>query len=110
LDARQLFGSLAANFSRTPRGFRLGARTGEELAMEGALPLGMIEGAEPSVMRFELKAGDWLALMSDGIALCLNHGPTVHWEKNDKGSPRVIDQMLQHAWPRHFQTRYPGPV
>jgi hypothetical protein len=41
---------------------------GEELAMEGALPLGMFEGAESSVMHFELKAGDRLVLMSDGIA------------------------------------------
>ena len=41
---------------------------GEPLAMEGALPLGMIEGAEFSVMRFELKEADKLVLMSDGIA------------------------------------------
>jgi hypothetical protein len=41
---------------------------GEELPMEGALPLGMLEGAEPSLMRFELKAGDRLVLISDGIA------------------------------------------
>jgi hypothetical protein len=40
---------------------------GEELPMEGALPLGMFEGAESSVMRFALKAGDKLVLMSDGI-------------------------------------------
>jgi Stage II sporulation protein E (SpoIIE) len=41
---------------------------GEELPMEGALPLGMFEGAEASVMRFEMKDGDRLVLMSDGIA------------------------------------------
>ena len=41
---------------------------GEELPMEGALPLGMIEGAEFSVMRFQLKVDDKLVLMSDGIA------------------------------------------
>jgi hypothetical protein len=40
---------------------------GEPLPMEGALPLGMIEGAEFSLMRFQLKAGDKLVLMSDGI-------------------------------------------
>jgi sigma-B regulation protein RsbU (phosphoserine phosphatase) len=40
---------------------------GEPLAMEGALPLGMIEGAEFSVMHFQLKTGDKLVLMSDGI-------------------------------------------
>jgi serine phosphatase RsbU (regulator of sigma subunit) len=37
------------------------------MAMEGALPLGMIEGAEFSVMHFQLKDGDRLVLMSDGI-------------------------------------------
>jgi uncharacterized membrane protein len=41
---------------------------GEELPMEGALPLGMFEGAEASVMHLELKDGDRLVLMSDGIA------------------------------------------
>jgi serine phosphatase RsbU (regulator of sigma subunit) len=35
--------------------------------MEGALPLGMIEDAELSVMHFQLKNGDKLVLMSDGI-------------------------------------------
>lgn len=41
---------------------------GEPLPMEGALPLGMMEGAEFSVMRFQLEQGDKLMLMSDGIA------------------------------------------
>jgi serine phosphatase RsbU (regulator of sigma subunit) len=41
---------------------------GEPVAMEGALPLGMIDGAEFSVMHFKLKDGDRLMLMSDGIA------------------------------------------
>jgi hypothetical protein len=41
---------------------------GEPIAMEGALPLGMIEGAELSVMRFRLAEGDKLVLVSDGVA------------------------------------------
>jgi hypothetical protein len=41
---------------------------GELVAMEGALPLGMIESAEFSEMRFQLTNGDRLVLMSDGIA------------------------------------------
>ena len=41
---------------------------GEPLPMEGALPLGMIEGAESSVMHFQLENGDRLMLMSDGVA------------------------------------------
>lgn len=45
---------------------------GEPLPMEGALPLGMIEGAESSVMHFRLKDGDRLMLMSDGVAEAMN--------------------------------------
>ena len=41
---------------------------GEPLAMEGALPLGMMESTEFSVMHFRLKPDDKLVLMSDGIA------------------------------------------
>ena len=41
---------------------------GEPIAMEGALPLGIIEGAEPSLMHFQFKDGDKLVLVSDGIA------------------------------------------
>ena len=35
--------------------------------MKGALPLGLIDGAECSVMRFQLAVGDKVLLMSDGI-------------------------------------------
>ena len=41
---------------------------GEPIAMEGALPLGMIEDADFSVMHFQLKPDDKLVLMSDGVA------------------------------------------
>jgi hypothetical protein len=41
---------------------------GEPMEMEGALPLGMILGAEFSVLRFRLEQDDKLVLMSDGIA------------------------------------------
>jgi serine phosphatase RsbU (regulator of sigma subunit) len=41
---------------------------GEPIAMEGALPLGMMESAEFSLMHFQLKQDDKLVLMSDGIA------------------------------------------
>jgi serine phosphatase RsbU (regulator of sigma subunit) len=41
---------------------------GRQLPMEGALPLGMVEEAEFSVMRFKLRASDRLVLLSDGIA------------------------------------------
>ncbi|HET9086598.1 MAG TPA: PP2C family protein-serine/threonine phosphatase [Acidobacteriaceae bacterium] len=40
----------------------------KELPMKGALPLGMIESAEFSVMHFDLATGDRLLLLSDGVA------------------------------------------
>jgi len=40
---------------------------GEPVAMEGALPLGMVPEADFSVMRFMLAEGDRLVLMSDGV-------------------------------------------
>jgi hypothetical protein len=40
---------------------------GEPVEMEGALPLGILDGVEPSLLRFKLKDGDKLILMSDGI-------------------------------------------
>jgi hypothetical protein len=42
-------------------------RNGEPVAIEGALPLGMIETAECSRMRFQLEPDDRLVLISDGI-------------------------------------------
>jgi hypothetical protein len=45
---------------------------GESLPMEGALPLGMLERAEPSIMHFHLNDGDRLMLMSDGVAEAMN--------------------------------------
>ncbi|MGC1871546.1 MAG: SpoIIE family protein phosphatase, partial [Acidobacteriaceae bacterium] len=41
---------------------------GKEFPMEGALPLGMTEGAEFPVMHFQLAPGDTLMLLSDGVA------------------------------------------
>ena len=40
---------------------------GEPIAMEGALPLGILDGAAISVVGFQLREGDRLALVSDGI-------------------------------------------
>jgi serine/threonine protein phosphatase PrpC len=40
---------------------------GHPVAIEGALPLGMKDGAEISVMRFNLKESDRLVLLPDGI-------------------------------------------
>jgi hypothetical protein len=45
---------------------------GELAQMEGALPLGVVEGAKCSVTRFELKPHDRLVLVSDGILEATN--------------------------------------
>jgi len=45
---------------------------GRPLAMEGALPLGIYAGAEPSRMRFALKEEDCLLLVSDGVVEARN--------------------------------------
>jgi hypothetical protein len=41
---------------------------GKELAMEGALPLGVVHGVDFPVLRFKLAEGDSLMLMTDGVA------------------------------------------
>jgi hypothetical protein len=62
---------------------------GKELQIEGALPLGMVEGAEFSVMQFQLAPGDRLMLLSDGIAEARdNHGHLFGFER--------IQAMLQN--------------
>ena len=66
---------------------------GKELPMEGAMLLGMIEGAEFSVMHFQLQLGDVLMLMSDGIAEAQDeHGQLFGFER--------IGQMLRAATPQ----------
>jgi hypothetical protein len=45
---------------------------GKEMAMEGSLPLGVMEGAEFSVMRFQMQPGDRLTLLTDGVVEAQN--------------------------------------
>jgi serine phosphatase RsbU (regulator of sigma subunit) len=45
---------------------------GEEIAIEGALPLGIMADAEFSVMQFLLQPGDRLMLLTDGIVEAQN--------------------------------------
>ena len=50
--------------------------------MEGALPLGMMTGAEFSVMHFQLHPGDTLLLMSDSVAEAQDdHGQLFGFER-----------------------------
>lgn len=61
---------------------------GQEMQMEGSLPLGIIAATEFPVMYFKLKMDDTLMLMSDGIAEAQNeHGLLFGFER--------IDQMLR---------------
>lgn len=61
---------------------------GQEMQMEGALPLGIISGTDFPVMYFKLEPGDTLMLMSDGIAEAQNeHGLLFGFER--------IDEMLR---------------
>jgi hypothetical protein len=45
---------------------------GEPLAIEGSLPLGLIEGFESSVLRFQMAPSDRLLLLSDGVPEATN--------------------------------------
>ncbi|MGC1781267.1 MAG: PP2C family protein-serine/threonine phosphatase [Acidobacteriaceae bacterium] len=42
-------------------------RNGKEIPMEGALPLGLMEHTDFSVMQFQLRPGDRLTLLTDGV-------------------------------------------
>ena len=66
---------------------------GREMELEGALPLGLIGGAEFPSVSFQLRAGDSLTLMSDGIAEAQDsHGRLFGFE-------RVGEMMRRRATP-----------
>lgn len=50
---------------------------GEPIEIEGSLPLGAIETAQPSVVEFQLKLNDRLVLVSDGIVEATNANGTL---------------------------------
>jgi hypothetical protein len=55
---------------------------GKEMAIEGALPLGAVTGIEFPSSRFNLKAGDSLLLMTDGVVEAQNsHGQLFGFER-----------------------------
>jgi serine phosphatase RsbU (regulator of sigma subunit) len=64
---------------------------GQPLEIEGALPLGMIEDAEFSVLQFRFTEGDHLLLMSDGIA------EATDLDGNLFGFERVLDLLRNSA-------------
>jgi hypothetical protein len=68
---------------------------GEALPIEGALPLGMVEAAEPSLMRFKLAMGDRLLLMSDGIVEAIDaNGELLGFERVQElagSAPTAVD-------------------
>ena len=60
--------------------------------MEGALPLGMIDGADFSVMHFHLNPSDKLVLISDGILEATDlHGHLFGFDR--------VQQLLQSQTP-----------
>jgi hypothetical protein len=75
-------------------------RNGEPLEMEGALPLGVFEGAEPSVTHFRLEDGDRLVLMSDGIVEAMDaNGQLFGFERIRAllGSPATAAEVADAA-------------
>jgi len=64
---------------------------GRQIEVEGSLPLGMIEDAEFSVLRFRFTEGDHLLLMSDGIA------EATDLNGNLFGFERVLDLLRNSA-------------
>jgi serine phosphatase RsbU (regulator of sigma subunit) len=58
--------------------------------MEGALPLGVVEHAEFSVMQLSLQPGDRLTLLTDGIVEAQNETRELF------GFARAHDLMQQH--------------
>jgi len=65
---------------------------GKPLDMEGALPLGMIDGTEFSVMHFKIHPNDKLVMVSDGILEATN-------EKRELfGFERVVE-LLRNSTP-----------
>ena len=64
---------------------------GRSVAMEGALPLGMLAETEFPVMNFRLNDGDRMVLVSDGIAEAMNA------EKKLFGFERVQEMLAQRS-------------
>ena len=57
---------------------------GKEMQLEGALPLGIMLGADYSIAHFHLEEGDTLMLMSDGVAEAQNaHGKLFGFDRID---------------------------
>ena len=64
---------------------------GDELPIEGSLPLGILPGIDFPVFHFQLQEGDSLMLMSDGIAEAQDH------EGRLFGFERVSEMLRAHA-------------
>ncbi len=66
---------------------------GKEMAMEGALPLGVIENAEFSLLQFQLNENDRLILITDGIIEAQNENQELF------GFARTSELMRQQKSP-----------
>jgi len=69
---------------------------GREVEMEGALPLGVMPGAEFSLKAFKLELGDSLVLMSDGVIEAQDSSGTLF------GFERVDEMLRKKNTPREI--------
>ncbi|MGA7521241.1 MAG: SpoIIE family protein phosphatase [Acidobacteriaceae bacterium] len=71
---------------------------GRALEIEGALPLGMMDGAEFSVMRFRLSESDRLVMISDGVVEARNaKGELFGFDRTAAISAKSADQIAHAA-------------
>lgn len=64
---------------------------GKEMALEGSLPLGLVEGSELSVQAFMLQPGDRLTFMTDGVVEATNEAKELF------GFERAREISREHA-------------
>jgi phosphoserine phosphatase RsbU/P len=73
-------------------------RNGEELPLEGGLPLGLAEDTEYGELRFTLAAGDRLTFISDGVVEAMNpHGELFGFERTKAMSQEPVETMAKTA-------------
>jgi serine phosphatase RsbU (regulator of sigma subunit) len=64
---------------------------GKEMALEGSLPLGVVDGSEATVETFKLRPGDRLTFLTDGVVEATSA------EKELFGFERTRDISSQNA-------------
>jgi hypothetical protein len=71
---------------------------GREVELEGSLPLGVVEGAMPAVQSFQLKPGDRLTFLTDGVVEATSQsGELFGFERARDVSHRAASVVVQQA-------------